>query len=47
MLVIKQEALAFDLGEKWNQKKNSLLEQKEVIEDDLLKQISDILKLYR
>lgn len=30
---IKQEALAFDLGDEWNQKKISLLEQKEVIED--------------
>ena len=28
MLGIKQEALAFDLGEEWNQKKISLLECK-------------------
>jgi transcriptional regulator with XRE-family HTH domain len=45
MLGIKQEALAFDLGEDWNQKKISLLEQKEVIEDPLLKAISEVLKI--
>ena len=45
MLGIKQEALAFDLGEEWNQKKISLLEQKEVIEDHLLKAISNVLKI--
>ncbi len=45
MLGIKQEALAFDLGEDWNQKKISLLEQKEVIEDHLLKEISNALNI--
>jgi len=45
MLGIKQEALAFDLGEDWNQKKISLLEQKDVIEADMLKQISAALKI--
>ncbi|KQS95200.1 transcriptional regulator [Chryseobacterium sp. Leaf394] len=45
MLGIKQEALAFDLGEEWNQKKISMLEQKDVIEDDLLKAISNALKI--
>ena len=45
MLGIKQEALAFDLGEDWNQKKISLLEQKDVIEDPLLKKISEVLKI--
>jgi len=45
MLNIKQEALAYDLGEDWNQKKVSMLEQKEVIEDSLLKQISAVLKI--
>ncbi|KAA0126576.1 helix-turn-helix transcriptional regulator [Chryseobacterium sp. SN22] len=45
MLGIKQEALAFDLGEDWNQKKVSLLEQKDVIEDSLLQQISEVLKI--
>ncbi len=44
MLGIKQEALALDLGDDWNQKKISLLEQKEIIEDVLLKKISEILK---
>ena len=45
MLGIKQEALAYDLGEDWNQKKISMLEQKDVIEDSLLKQISASLKI--
>ncbi len=45
MLGIKQEALAFDLGEDWNQKKISLLEQKDVIEDPVLQKISEILKI--
>ncbi|AYN03729.1 helix-turn-helix transcriptional regulator [Flavobacterium sp. 140616W15] len=45
MLNIKQEALAFDLGEEWNQKKISMLEQKDVIEDSLLKQISAVLRI--
>lgn len=45
MLGIKQEALAFDLGEDWNQKKISLLEQRDVIDDSLLKKISEVLKI--
>lgn len=45
MLGIKQEALAFDLGADWNQKKISMLEQKDVIEENLLKEISNILKI--
>ncbi|MBN7813021.1 helix-turn-helix transcriptional regulator [Algoriphagus sp. H41] len=45
MLGIKQEALAFELGEDWNQKKISLLEQKEEIEASLLSQIAEALKL--
>ncbi|MBT2620840.1 helix-turn-helix transcriptional regulator [Chryseobacterium sp. ISL-6] len=45
MLGIKQDALAFDLGEDWNQKKISLLEQKETIEEDILEKISSILKI--
>ena len=45
MLGIKQEALALDLGDDWNQKKISLLEQKEIIEDPLLKKISEVLKI--
>ncbi len=45
MLGIKQEALAFELGEDWNQQKVSVLEQKEIIEDGLLEQISKLLKV--
>ncbi len=45
MLGIKQEALAYDLGEEWNQKKISMLEQKDVIEENLLRQISNSLKI--
>ncbi|OMQ09094.1 helix-turn-helix transcriptional regulator [[Flexibacter] sp. ATCC 35103] len=45
MLGIKQESLAFDLGNDWNQKKISMLEQKDVIEDNLLKQISGALRI--
>ena len=45
MLGIKQDALAFELGEDWNQKKVSLLEQKEAIEPAVLRQISDVLKI--
>ena len=45
MLGIKQEALAFDLGDDWNQNKISLLEQKDIIEDSLLARISEVLKI--
>jgi transcriptional regulator with XRE-family HTH domain len=45
MLGIKQEALAFDLGEDWNQKKISLLEQKSVVEEALLHKISEVLNI--
>ena len=45
MLGIKQDALAYELGDDWNQQKVSLLEQKETIEANLLRQISDILKI--
>lgn len=45
MLGIKQEALAYELGEDWNQKKISLLEQKEEIEASILSQIAEALKL--
>ncbi|SFE01867.1 helix-turn-helix domain-containing protein [Flavobacterium phragmitis] len=45
MLGIKQEALAYDLGEDWTQKKISILEQKDIIEENLLKQISNSLKI--
>ena len=45
MLGIKQEALAYDLGADWNQKKVSMLEQKEVIDTTILTQISNSLKI--
>ncbi|HEX5555237.1 MAG TPA: helix-turn-helix transcriptional regulator, partial [Chitinophagaceae bacterium] len=45
MLGIKQEALALDLGDAWNQKKISMLEQKEEIDAELLQQIADVLKV--
>jgi transcriptional regulator with XRE-family HTH domain len=45
MLGIKQEALALELGDDWNQRKISLMEQKESIEPDLLEQIAKVLKV--
>lgn len=45
MLGIKQEAMAFDLGEDWDQKKISLLEQNEEVEEALLQKISEVLKI--
>ncbi|WP_240432976.1 helix-turn-helix domain-containing protein [Taibaiella koreensis] len=45
MLGIKQDALAADLGDDWNQQKISLLEQKETIDAPLLQQISSVLKI--
>lgn len=45
MLGIKQEGLALELGEDWNQRKISLLEQKEVIEEDLLAEVARVLKV--
>jgi hypothetical protein len=45
MLLIKQEGLALELGDDWNQRKISLLEQKEVIEPELLEQVAKVLKV--
>jgi len=45
MMGIKQDALAFELGDDWNQQKISLLEQKETIDAPLLQQISAALKI--
>jgi transcriptional regulator with XRE-family HTH domain len=45
MLGIKQEALAVELGDDWNQRKVSLLEQKEVIEEELLERVAKVLKV--
>jgi len=45
MLGIKQDALAYKLGDDWNQKKISLLEQKETIDPTLLQQIANALRI--
>jgi transcriptional regulator with XRE-family HTH domain len=45
MLGIKQEALAVELGDDWNQRKVSLLEQKEEIEEELLEQVAKALNI--
>ena len=45
MLGIKQEALASELGEDWNQRKVSLLEQKDVVEPEVLDQVAKVLKV--
>ena len=45
ILGIKQEALAVELGDDWNQRKVSLLEAKEVIDEGLLQEIAVVLKL--
>jgi len=44
-LGMKQEALAIALGDDWNQKKVSQLEAKEVIDDAILEQVSQALKI--
>lgn len=45
MLGMKQDALAYELGEDWTQKKISQLEQKETIEPDILDQVAKVLKV--
>lgn len=45
MLGIKQDALAADLGDDWNQQKVSLLEQKETIDTPLLQKVSAVLNI--
>ena len=40
---MKQEALAIELGDEWNQKKISLLEAKEVVDEELLKDVAKAL----
>ena len=45
MLGLKQEALAFELGDDWSQKRVSLLEAKEVIEDEILAEVARALKV--
>lgn len=44
-LGIKQEGLALEMGDDWNQRKISLLEQKEEIEDEVLEEIAKGLKV--
>ncbi|GEP97763.1 helix-turn-helix domain-containing protein [Chitinophaga cymbidii] len=45
ILGIKQDALAIELGDDWNQQKISLLEQKEEIDPKLLEQVAKALKV--
>ncbi|WP_439695869.1 helix-turn-helix transcriptional regulator [Mucilaginibacter sp. AW1-7] len=45
MLGLKQEALAYALGEEWSQKRVSLLESKETLEPELLTQVARVLKV--
>lgn len=45
LLGLKQDAMAIQLGEDWNQQKVSLLEQKERIDSDILGQVAAILKI--
>lgn len=45
ILHIKQEALAIDLGEEWNQKKVSIMESKPSINTDLLDRVAEALKI--
>ena len=45
MLGLKQEALAYELGEEWNQKRVSTMEQKEQIQEDILEQVAAVLKV--
>lgn len=45
MLGIKQDALAIELGDDWNQKKISLLEGRETIEPPILEEVANALKV--
>ena len=45
MLGLKQEALAAELGGDWTQRRISLLEGKELVEDDILKEVAGALKV--
>jgi transcriptional regulator with XRE-family HTH domain len=45
MMGLKQESLADRLGAEWSQKKISQIESSEVIEQDLLEQLADALKV--
>lgn len=45
MLGLKQEALASALGDDWTQRKVSLLEQKDVVENEVLDDVARALKV--
>ncbi|WP_315820988.1 helix-turn-helix transcriptional regulator [Paraflavitalea speifideaquila] len=45
MLDMKQEALAIELGGDWTQRRVSLLEQKEIVEPEILAEIAKALKV--
>lgn len=45
MFGLKQQALAIEIGESWSQKRISLLEGREMIEDELLEKIARVLKV--
>ncbi len=45
MLGIKQEAFAMQLGEDWSQRRVSLLEAKEEVDEDILAQVATALKV--
>lgn len=45
ILGIKQEALAIELGNDWTQRRISLLEQKEEVEQDILDEVAKALKV--
>lgn len=45
MKLMKQEALAQELGEDWTQKKVSLLEAKEEVEPEILEQVAKVLNV--
>jgi transcriptional regulator with XRE-family HTH domain len=45
MLDLKQEALAAELGEDWTQRRVSLLEQRETVDQETLKLVAKVLKV--
>lgn len=45
MLGLKQDALASELGNDWNQQKISLLEQRELIDPPILEEVAKALKV--
>jgi transcriptional regulator with XRE-family HTH domain len=42
---LKQEGLAYELGDDWDQRKVSALEQKEVVDPKILEQVAQALKV--